>query len=187
MLAPSRGMPRPPREELAGAIHHVTARGNAKHAIYLDDIDRQLYLATLGKAVVHRHWRCLAYCLMDNHVHLLIETLAPNLGRGIQWLHGMYARAFNHRYRRSGHLFQGRFGSVRVKSDAQLLFVARYIARNPVEAGLCSEPEEWPWGSHATVSGGRGPAWLDTPRLLDFFGAGGGDSLRRYRDFVGLR
>ena len=181
------GMPRELRDELAGAIHHVFARGNAKQAIYLDDEDRERYLAVLGRAVLRQGWRCLAFCLMDNHVHLLIETPAPNLGRGIQWLHGMYARAFNHRYRRSGHLFQGRFGSERMKSDAQLLVVARYIARNPVEGGLCSEPDEWPWGSHASVFGGRGPAWLDTPRLLDFFGASGGESRRRYAEFVSLR
>jgi putative transposase len=180
-------MPRPPRDELAGAIHHVFSRGNAKQAIYRDDRDRARYLGILGKVVVRQRWRCLAYCLMDNHMHLLVETPAPNLGRGMQWLHGIYGQAFNQRHRRSGHVFQGRFGSERMKSDVQLLVVARYIARNPVEAGLCSEPDEWGWGSHTTVLGGRGPAWLDTPRLLDFFGAGGGNSLRRYCDFVGLR
>ena len=74
-----------------------------------------------------------------------------------------------------------------MKSDAQLLLVARYIARNPVEGGLCGEPDGWPWGSHATVFGDCSPAWLDTPRLLDFFGASGGDSRRRYLDFVALR
>jgi putative transposase len=180
-------MARPPREELAGAIHHVYARGNAKQAIYLDDHDRRRYLVMLGKAVVHQRWRCLAYCLMDNHIHLLIETPAPNLGRGMQWLHGMYGRAFNDRYSRSGHVFQGRFGGVRMKSDVQLLMVARYIARNPVEGGLCGEPAEWPWGSHATAFDARAPAWLDTPRLLDFFGASGGDARRRYLDFVALK
>jgi REP-associated tyrosine transposase len=181
-------MARPPREELAGAIHHVYARGNAKGLIYLDDVDRERYLVLLGKAVVRQRWRCLAYCLMDNHVHLLIETPAPNLGRGMQWLHGLYASAFNGRHSRAGHLFQGRFGAVRVKSDAQLLMLARYIARNPVEGGLCDEPDEWPWSSHGTaLADTGGPAWLDTPRLLDFFGAGGGESRRRYAELVALR
>jgi putative transposase len=180
-------MPRQPREELAGAIHHVFARGNAKQAIYLDDADRGRYLVLLGKAVRRQRWRCLAYCLMDNHVHLLVETPAPNLGRGMQWLHSLYAQTFNQRHSRSGHVFQGRFGAVRVTSDAQLLMAARYVARNPVEAGLCSEPEEWPWSSHATAVSQRGPAWLDTSRLLEFFGASGGDSRRRYRTFIALR
>ena len=182
-------MPRRPRDELAGAIHHVFARGNAKQDIYLDDADRERYLVILGRAVVRHRWRCLAYCLMHNHVHLLVETPAPNLGRGIQWLHGTYANAFNHRYRRSGHVFQGRFGSVRMMSDAQLVMAARYIARNPVEAGICGLPEQWPWGSHpaALDQTATGPAWLDTPRLLGFFGAGGGEARRRYADLVALR
>jgi putative transposase len=172
---------------LAGAIHHVFARGNARQAIYLDDDDRRRYLVLLGKAVLRHRWKCLAYCLMHNHVHLLIETPAANLGRGMQWLHSLYADGFNDRYDRPGHVFQGRFGSVRMKSDAQMLMVARYIARNPVEGGLCADPDEWPWSSHAAARDRAGPAWLDTPRLLEFFGAGGGDSLRRYETFVELR
>jgi putative transposase len=74
-----------------------------------------------------------------------------------------------------------------MKSDAQLLLVARYIARNPVEKGLCGEAADWPWSSHATALERARPAWLDTPRLLDFFGASGGESRRRYADFVALR
>jgi putative transposase len=181
------GMPREPRDELAGAIHHVFARGNAKAAIYLDDGDRDRYLTLLGKAVGRHGWRCLAYCLMDNHLHLLIETPVANLGRGMQWLHSLYAQGFNNRYSRPGHVFQGRFGSVRMKSDAQLLMATRYIARNPVEGGLCGEPEEWPWSSHVSALDDRGPAWLDTPRLLEFFGAAGGESRRRYATFIALR
>ena len=181
------GVPRKPREECAGAIHHVFARGNDKQAIYRCDRDRVLYLALLGDVVVRQQWRCLAYCLMDNHVHLLVETPEPNLGRGMQRLHGMYGQMFNKWHGRTGHVFQGRFGAVRVTSDAQLLETARYVVRNPVDGGLCDAPEQWPWGSHATGLEARAPAWLDTPRLLDFFGAGGGDSRRRYEDFVALR
>jgi putative transposase len=180
-------MPRKPREEFAGAVHHAFARGNAKGDIYRDDQDRLRYLALLGHVVGRKEWRCLAYCLMDNHVHLLVETPKANLGTGIQLLHGLYAQSFNKRHRRSGHVFQGRFGGVRVGSDEQLLQVARYIARNPVEGGLCGEPDAWPWSSHATALDRRGPVWLDTTRLLDFFGAAGGDARRRYADFVALR
>jgi putative transposase len=177
-------MPRKPRVEYAGAIHHAFARGNAKGDIYRDDRDRVRYLAILGHVIDRKDWRCLAYCLMDNHVHLLVETPEPNLGAGIQLLHGLYAQSFNKRHRRSGHVFQGRFGAVPVTHDEQLLEVARYIARNPVEAGLCREPGEWRWSSHGTVFDECAPAWLDTPRLLDFFGADGGDPRRRYAEFV---
>jgi putative transposase len=179
-------MPRKPREEFPGAVHHVFARGNAKQAIYRDDHDRGLYMLLLGQVVARQRWLCLAYCLMTNHVHLLVETPEPNLGRGMQRLHGLYAQTFNTRRRRSGHLFQGRFGAVAVRTDEQLLQAARYIALNPVEAGLCQKPAEWRWSSHAAVLGGPGPWWLDASGLLSYFGASGGDPHRRYAEFVGL-
>src|SRR3954454_20748947 len=101
-------MPRKPRVELAGGVHHVYARGNAREDIYRDDVDRRMYLHTLGREVARWKWRCLAYCLMSNHVHLLLETPEPNLGRGMQRAHGTYARLFNRRHARVGHVFQGR-------------------------------------------------------------------------------
>lgn len=165
-------------------LHHVFARGNDRGRIYRDDSDRRIYLATLGRVVRRQQWRCLVYCLMDNHVHLLIETPQANLGAGMQRLHGLYAQIHNARHQRSGHVFQGRYGSVRILSDQQLWAVVAYIVRNPVEAGLCERPDQWPWSSHAMTVGGRGPAWLDVNRLLRHFGAPGGDPLQRYADLM---
>jgi REP-associated tyrosine transposase len=156
-------MARMPREEVEGGIFHVFARGNRRQQIYLDDVDRRRYLAMLGSVVKQYDWRCLAYCLMENHVHLLLETPRANLG---------------------GHLFQGRYGSVRVTTDAQLWMLARYLALNPVEAELCERPGEWPWSSHGAVIGSRLPRWLDHPRLLEYFAAAGGDPPGRYRAMV---
>lgn len=181
------GVPRKPREELEGGVHHVYARGNRGEDIYLDNADRQNYLRMLGQIVVKWRWRCLAYCLMDNHVHLLIETPEANLGVGMQRLHSGYAQTFNERHGRSGHVFQGRYGAVRMRRDEQLWTVAGYIAANPVEAGLCARPEQWPWGSHAAVASARGPVWLDVDRLLWFFTGAGGDPRRRYLDLVAGR
>jgi REP-associated tyrosine transposase len=172
------------RNEFAGAIVHVYARGSRQQNIYVDDSDRRLYLSLLGRAIRRHRWCCLAYCLMDNHVHLLLETSEPNLGCGMQRLHGDYAQRFNRRHGGSGHVFQGRYGAVVVRRDEQLLAVARYIALNPVTARLCSLPTEWPWSSHAAVVSGVGPWWLDTPRLLAYFGAGGGDPRQRYVEYV---
>lgn len=138
-------MARKPREELEGAIFHVYARGNDQRLIYRDDIDRRLYLRLLATAVRLWSWSLHAFCLMDNHVHLLVETPKPNLGRGMQYLHGTYAREFNDRHRRSGHLFQGRYGAVRIKTDEQLWRVKEYIEMNPVNAGLCATRDDWPW------------------------------------------
>ena len=160
------------------------ARGNDKQAIFADDHDRLRYLAWLEETVRARGWHCLAYCLMGNHVHLLIETTEPNLGRGMQWLHGMYAAWFNRRHRRTGHLFGGRYKSVRVTTDAQLWSVVGYIARNPVEARLCSDPADWQWSSHLGTATGRSPTWLARRRLFELVGAAGGDPLDRYLECV---
>ncbi len=160
------------------------ARGNDKRVIYRDDLDRRMYLRVLRSTVEDRHWRLLAYCLMDNHVHLLIETPRANLGDGMRWMHGTYAGGFNKRHGRSGHLFQGRFGSVRIKTDEQLWAVAVYIAMNPVKAGLCRRPEDWTWSSYSTAVAGGAPRWLDIQRLLAYFEAAGGDGRRRYAAMV---
>ena len=152
----------------------------------MDDVDRRIYLATLGRVTRRQRWRCLSYCLMPNHVHLLIETPHANLGAGMQRLHGDYAHILNARHGRSGHVFQGRFGSVRMATDEQLWTVAAYIALNPVTAGLCEAPDAWPWSSHgSTADLRRRPAWLDVARLLSYFEGLGGNSLQRYLAMTG--
>jgi putative transposase len=178
-------VPRRPREEEAGAIHHVYGRGIDRRALFVDDEDRLGYLALLERVVDKTGWRCLSYCLMDNHVHLMVETPEPNLGAGMQRLHGDFAREINRRHGRFGHVFQGRFGSKRLKTESHLRTTAAYIAANPVEAGICAAPEDWLWGSHPTASRGeQDPPWLHTPRLLELFGGLGGDPRVRYCDLV---
>jgi len=177
-------MARPLREEVEGGIFHVFARGNGKQAIYLDDDDRRTYLRMLGAAVERHNWCCLAYCLMDNHLHLLIETPDANLGIGMQRFHGLYAQTFNERHGRSGHLFQGRYGAVRVTTDPQLWMLVRYLAVNPVRAELCERPADWRWSSHGAVAGSGPPRWLDHSRLLQYLAAAGGDPAERYVGMV---
>jgi putative transposase len=127
-------------------------------------------------------WRCLAYCLMDNHLHLVLETPHGNLSRGMQRLHGGYAQAFNNRHDRVGHVFQGRYGAGLIESTEQLLAAVAYVARNPVEAGLCTRPEEWPWSSFRAVvePHARSPDWLDVQRLLSHFGPPSETAVQRY-------
>jgi putative transposase len=138
-------VPRRPRENVEGGIYHVYARGIAKAPVFEDDFDRRRYLQLLRKVSAKNRWVCLAYCLMGNHLHLLIETPDANLSSGMRQLHGSYAQTFNARHHRSGHVFQGRYGAVRITSDPQLQAVSEYIANNPVEAGFCERPEDWPW------------------------------------------
>jgi len=182
--AAREGMPRKPRTELAGGVHHVFARGNNRQLIYFDDADRSSYLAMLARAIASRQWRCLAFCLMDNHMHLLIETPLPNLAAGMQWLHGRFAEQFNARHGRSGHVFQGRYGSVLLQTESHLWTVVAYMARNPVAAGLCARPADWPWSSHRAVVGDAALPWLDHERLLSHYDALGGEPWRRYAEAV---
>src|SRR3712207_1237827 len=143
--APVGGMPRRPRELEAHAIYHVFARGNRKQEIFADDLDRRAYLGLLAQVIAKERWSDLSYYLMPNHVHLLVETPDPNLPLGMQVLQGQYARRFNRRHRQVGHLFQGRYGAVRIRDDVQLWTTAAYIAQNPVRAGKCREPWDWSW------------------------------------------
>jgi REP-associated tyrosine transposase len=177
-------MPRKPREEVADGIHHVFARGNDRQLLYWDDEDRLLYLDKLCQVIWRMGWRCFAFCLMDNHVHLLVQTPEANLGAGIQRLHGDYALLFNRRHRKVGHVFQGRFGSKRMLDDTHLWTTTRYIHRNPVEAGLCRVAAEWKWSSHRGLLDGTAPAWVDRVRFLSFFGTTGGAPEAVYRDLV---
>jgi putative transposase len=177
-------VPRSLRVEVPGGIFHVYARGNCRRAIFLRRADRFSYLSLLGATVERYEWNCLAYCLMTNHVHLLIETPNANLARGMQNLHSRYAQMLNQRYRLTGHLFEGRYGSVRIEGDGQLWMAVRYIAMNPVEAGICAAPEDYEWSSYGAVLRGSPPRLLAHDELLAHFAAAGGDPLRRYRDLV---
>lgn len=141
------GMARRPRFEEAGAVHHVWARGVERRVIFVDDHDRVVYLRLLRAVIRRTGWECRAYCLMGNHVHLVIRTPEPNLSAGMHWLHTHYAGYFNERHDRIGHLFQSRFGSSRLWSESAVRDKMRYVEENPVRAGLCRFPEDWPWSS----------------------------------------
>ena len=120
----------------ADGIFHITARGNRRQAIFVDDDDRRWFLSLFECAVSTFGWTCYACCLMGNHVHLLIQIRDENLSEGMQWLLGRYAQDFNWRHGFDGHLFQGRFKSEIVTSDRHLLELSRYIVLNPVRAGV---------------------------------------------------
>jgi putative transposase len=126
-------------------LYHVTARGAGRIRIFRDDEDRRTFLALLGKTVRRNDWICHAFCLMGNHYHLLVETQLGCLSTGLHWLNALYARGFNDRHGRWGHLFGERFSCWVVESAEHSEAAALYIVGNPVRAGLCAEPEDWPW------------------------------------------
>ena len=146
-------MGRPMRADFAGAFHHVTNRGNYEQVIFRDDADRAGFLACLASAVARQGWRCHGYCLMDNHFHLLLETPEANLARGMQWFAAVWTRRHNRRHGLTGHLFQSRYHSVVIEQDSHLLEAVRYIALNPVRAGMVARAEDWPWSHHRALAG----------------------------------
>lgn len=165
-------MPRRPREEAAGAFHHVIAKGNAGGVVAYDDLDRRDFLVRLERAAVHCRWSCFAYCMLDTHVHLIVRTPQPNLGRGMQRLLSQYAQKLNRRYLREGHLFRGRFYSKRIQSTEHLLSAILYVLMNPVRAGIVRRPADWMWSScAATIGHAAAPAFLDVEGTLDLLNA----------------
>jgi len=178
-------MARPLRVEFPGALYHLTARGNARQAIFEDDADRRRFLRLLGREVEQQGWRCYAYCLMDNHYHLLIETPEPNLVTGMRRLNGAYTQGFNRRHKRVGHLFQGRYKSIVVERDAYLKELCRYIVLNPVRAGLVEAAHQWRWSSYPeTARAVARPAWLHVDEVWSLFGNEERQARAAYRRFV---
>lgn len=178
-------MARPLRIEFAGALYHVTARGNAREAIYSDTTDRQQFLMVLQNTVHRYDWYCHAYCLMDNHYHLLIETSTPTLSKGMKYLNGTYTQYFNRQHQRVGHALQGRFKAILVQKDAYLLELARYIALNPVRAQMVRSAGEWRWSSYRATAGyEKRDACLTTEWILAGFANTKNVAQQRYRDFV---
>lgn len=140
-------MARLARVVIPGVPHHVTQRGNRRQPVFFSDGDRRLYKRLVGEALGKSGVRCLAWCLMDNHVHLiLVPETADGLRAGIAEAHRRYSRAINEREDWRGYLFQGRFASYPM-DDAHLMAAVRYVENNPVSAGLVERAEDWRWSS----------------------------------------
>lgn len=166
-------MGRAPRQLGAGATYHVTARGNAKMRIFTNADDRTRFLTILSAVAEKYGWTGWSYCLMGNHVHLCFTTRDANLSHGMRDLLGGYARAYNRTHGRTDHLFGRRFHAVHVTDDGQLMATIRYIAQNPVRAGLVARAEEWQWGSYRALiahpSQGVDAGFVDVPGVLALF------------------
>jgi putative transposase len=167
-------MPRPPRIEVENGIYHLATRAVDEAFAYRGTRDRLDFLDFLWTTVGTYEWRCQSYCLMGTHYHLIVQTPGANLSAGMQMLNGRYAQRFNWRHGRRGHLFGARFMSVLIKDDAHLMAAHRYVARNPVRAGLCAEPGDWRWSSYRALTGTeRPPIFLDVRGALAAFGGFG--------------
>ena len=163
-------MPRKPRERAASGYYHVTVRGNGQQTLFEDDSDREAFVAMARDAFGKTSARVVAWCLMGNHAHLLIDDSEDELSQAMGSLCGRFAMRYNHRNGHVGHVFQGRFGSVPIIDDAQLLAAIRYVHDNPVRAGMCTGPGEYRWSSYHEYAGEPGPVLSDTTVVLDMLG-----------------
>jgi REP element-mobilizing transposase RayT len=178
-------VPRPPRIQAAGAVYHVTSNGAVDQHVFRVGSDRDFFLEKLGEVVERCEWACHAYCLLGTHFHLLVRTPKPNIAKGMQLLKGQYGQRFNAIYGQRGAVFARRYDSELVQRDEHLLEVFRYIALNPVRAGLCGDPASWPWSSYAAVTGhAAAPSLLALDWVLGLFGGNAASARRRFAEFV---
>ena len=174
-------MARPRRLEAPGVVYHVVVRGNERRAVFRDDSDRARYLARLVHYREKFGFRLLAFCLMDNHVHLAVEAGRHPLSRIMAGVQFTYTQYFNRRHGRVGHLFQGRYKAFLIEKGRYALALLRYVHENPVKAGIVARPEQYRWSSDRSYRRGKGPEWVDLDRLLAMLGNRRSDAIRGYR------
>jgi len=178
-------MARPLRIEYAGALYHITSRGDCREDIYRDNEDREQWLEILSQVCERFNWVVHGYCQMSNHYHLLAETVDGNLSRGMRQLNGIYTQKFNRRHHESGHLFQGRYKAILVQKETYLLELTRYVVLNPVRARMVKRPEDWAWSSfNAMIGADTESQWLDVDWTLSQFGKDRTQAISAYRQFV---
>lgn len=162
-------MARPPRLHFPGAIFHVISRGNFRQNIFLNAADWEHFLKALGDLKRAQPFKLYAYCLMSNHIHLLIEPGAASISRIMSPLLSGHAQYLNARLGRTGHVFQGRFKAPLCRKDAYLQHLVRYIHMNPVAAGAADEPAAWPYSGHREYLGMAGFGLIDQELILSMF------------------
>ncbi len=180
-------MPRGPRLDAPGVLHHVMVRGLERRAIFRDAHDRADFVARVAALAQAQAWTVLAWALLPNHAHLLVRTGQRPLPAAMRALLAGYAGAFNRRHRRVGHLFQNRYKSIVVEAEPYGLELTRYIHLNPLRAGLVRDLpalDRHPWSGHAVLLGRRKQPWQATAEILGRFHRTGGEARRRYRQFV---
>jgi REP element-mobilizing transposase RayT len=180
-------MPRGPRLDAPGVLHHVMVRGIEGRSIFRDDRDREDLLTRLAALVKTTGLTVYAWALLPNHAHLLVRTEARPLGRVMRCLLTGYAGAFNRRYRRRGHLFQNRYKSVVVEEDRYFLELVRYLHLNPLRAGVVSDLpalDRYPWTGHSVIMGHTSRPWQSSQNVLASFGSSLLRARRQYRAFM---
>lgn len=177
-------MARKPRLHYPGACYHVILRGNGGNALFFDKKDRSRFFFLLQEGIERYKHRIHAYCLMTNHVHLVIQVGEVPLSRIIQNISFRYTRYMNRRKKQVGHLFQGRYKALLIDADSYLLELVRYVHNNPVRAGMVDTPEKYLWSSHQAYLSHELVPWLTTDWVLSQFSRHKKQAVALYGDFV---
>lgn len=177
-------MARKPRVHFPGAFYHVISRGNQGQTIFHDDADRRHYLSLLREVKTRYGWKYYAYVLMGNHVHLLAEVGGVPLSKIMQNLQFRYTRYYNRRYKKMGHLFQGRYKAILCDQESYLLELVRYIHLNPLRAGLIRQIDRYRWSSHPIYLQGDERQGVSVTAVLEQFAGKRVEAIRRYRSFI---
>lgn len=177
-------MARKPRIHFPSAVYHVILRGNAGDPIFFSDQDRHRLYLIFQYAVEKFDCRIHAFCLMRNHIHLVIQTGFTPLSRIMQNVSLRFTKWINYSQSRTGHLFQGRYKALLIDADAYLLELVRYIHLNPVRAGIVAVADEYPWSGHGTYRGKEFLPWLTTSYVLSMFSPDGELARKAYDSFV---
>lgn len=178
-------MTRSLRIEYPGAYYHVTSRGNERKNIFINNGDRERFLSYLKSAHLRYGAVIHAFCLMNNHYHLFMETPKGNLSQIMLHINGAYTNYFNVRHKRRGHLFQGRYKAILVEADSYAGELSRYIHLNPVRAGIVNMPEKFSWSSYRYYIGkNRKPDWLTVDLILSYIDKDNLQVRKIYQEFV---
>ena len=171
---------------MPSGAYHVTLRSAGPIPMFVDDVDNTHFCNLLARIAKKLLWAVRAFCLMPTHYHLVVETPENTLQLGMQSLNGNFANGYNRRRGRKGHLKGRRYGATPVMTDEHMMEVIRYIARNPVRAGLCERPRDWYWGSYRGLAGyDAGFSFVDDAPVLAYFGGVHEDAQAELRRFVG--
>ncbi|HET9286788.1 MAG TPA: transposase [Gaiella sp.] len=178
-------MARQPREWIEGSIYHVFSRGSNRQAIFLNEGDYVEFDMLLAAAIRKHRLESFGWSLMPNHWHGIFRCPAEGLSRFMQRLNHRYALRFDRRWGRTAHVFDNRFGAVLQQTEEQFLWTLRYVARNPVDAGLHASPFDARWTSFAATAGlVRAPEYLRVGEILEHFGHDPATARQRYVEFI---
>lgn len=179
-------MARSLRLSFENAFYHITARGIRRENIFYSDKDKYIFIDKMNEMFEKYSFVCYAYCLMDNHYHLFIQTPLANISEGMHYLNTSYANWFRAKYKLAGSIFQGRYKSILVDKDSYALVLSAYIHLNPLRAGMVENLEDYPFSSFPDYIGKRSPVVkrLDMSLILNMLSDKAKQSQKRYRQFV---